>query len=68
MLKKLPRHENLDLVYGLKVLGKLEVDKLDAGFQEKFFKGKGPFKSMKEMRDIFNGFANKFDEPMNLDR
>ena len=68
MLKKLPCHENLGLVYGLKVLGKLELDKLDAGFQERFFKGTGKFKSLTEMRDIFNGIGNFFEDPLNLDR
>ena len=68
MLKKLPRHENLGLVYGLKVLGKLELDKFDADLKERLFKGTGNFKSLTEMRDIFNGIGNLFKDPLNLDR
>ena len=67
LLKQLPHQENLNFTYQLKIFGKLAGDKLDSLFLE-LFKGKGPFESVQEMRDIFHGFANRFDEPLNLDR
>ena len=67
MMKKLPKDEEFEFGYELKILGKGLTTEI-SGFFEGLFGGKGEFDSIDDIVDIYKGVGNFFKQPVNTER